>query len=157
MSKVITFSLVYPKHHPRAGASTDFIAKIWKGLPLSDRLSSAYFETRENLSRKEEVAPKYTTVREGNRFKKGDTFSPRYWRGRPYWTEQVLIANDLTVKNVWTIERDGQGNFYVPQAKATTTIEMIALNDGLTLDDFKGWFNRPFKGQIITWSDAVGY
>jgi len=37
--------------------------------------------------------------------------------------------------------------------------ETLALNDGLTVDEFKAWFkwHSPWDGQIISWNKNIEY
>lgn len=138
MSKVITFSKFFPAYHPRKGEPTFFVEQIQGGL-------------------------KVHTIRAGSRWKVGDKFSPRIWSGKPYRTPQLTIAPDIEIKKIWDVEIaiglggiriNGDWNFtdFYP------LLEKLSKNDGLTISDFKSWFNTPsFIGQIICWNENINY
>ena len=150
MSRVITFSKYFPAYHPRIGEPTLFVEQIQGGL-------------------------KVHTIRAGNRWKVGDKFSPRIWAGKPYRTPQLTIAPDMEIKKVWDYEVKinpsgveqwfingtmvSESNDYMQQWFNAGLIELIARNDGLTLQDFLNWFKHPsnFKGQIICWNENINY
>ena len=134
MSKRIMFSRVFPAYHPRSGGSTGFVDLILTG-------------------------EKKHTIRSGNRWKVGDKFSPRIWIGRPRYTTQRIIADDKTVLKIWSFTRDlFAPKFYLNgHPVSEQLLSEIAANDGLTVDDFKAWFNKPFEGQIICWNESVNY
>jgi hypothetical protein len=159
MSKVIMFSRVYPTTHPRKGEPTYFVEKFWKGLQnigfsepvwffsdfqgLGDVINGGIYNT---------VWAKKHTIRAGKRFKVGDVFSPRVWSGRPYCSKQITIAPDVKVVQTYDFARYDDGEMFLNQVKITPEkIEELATNDGLYVDDFQKWFNKPFEGQIICW------
>jgi hypothetical protein len=170
MSKVITFSRVFPAYHPKKGQPTHFVEKLWKSLgnleyewdlvkvlQVSNALNvkMPYFD----------FTPKHHTIRAGNRWKVGDKFSPRVWgndinpksgKSGPYHSKQIIIAPDIEIVKVWDIELI-DGDWKMPAAKATTTINQIAKNDGLTPEQLTDWFKKPFKGQIICWNKNIDY
>lgn len=146
--KVITFSRQFPATHRRAGEQTGFIQSIMDGS-------------------------KSHTIREGSRWKPGEIFSARFWKGRPYQTKQKEFAQ-LQIKKVWPITIAPHpdrgyaihiGDRYVADwtGTANITIEELAGNDGLTKEDFLDWFGcnkkkiRPISGQIICWNDKINY
>lgn len=157
MSRVITFSIFYPKYHPRKGKYTFFIEKIFAGFTIPN--DSGF-------------KPKHTTIRKGKRWKVGDLFSPRVWdtninqksgRSGPYHSNQIVVMEDLLIKKVWDFEITKRGDFVlnddiIPIGK----VMEIAINDGFdTLDDFYRWFNlklgESFSGQIICWNANINY
>jgi hypothetical protein len=81
MSKLITFSLVFPGYHPRAGQPTRFVEKIWKGL-IRMNLLTIRSHLPEGIDWHGpsfcDSEPKYHTIRAGHRWKVGDKFSPRH-------------------------------------------------------------------------------
>lgn len=156
MSKVLTFSRVFPTTHPKAGQPTYFVEKIYnnrfsknnlmgypKGLEIDDTI----------------MGVKKHTIRNGNRWKVGDKFSPRVWSGKPYCSKQIIIAGDITIQALYDITfvpADellivGDYNYYPNGYEGM--IKLLATNDGLSVEDFKAWFNKPFIGQIICWDD----
>lgn len=161
MSKVITFSMVFPAYHPKKGQPTYFIEKLWKSLGNLDYQWDLVkvLQVSDALNVKmpySEFEPKHHTIRSGNRWKVGDKFSPRIWSGKPYQTKQITIAPDIEIVKVWDIELI-DGDWKMPAAKATTTLDQIAKNDGLTLEQLTDWFKKPFKGQIICWNKNIDY
>lgn len=165
MSKVITFSTKFPAYHSKAGQATFFVEKIFAGLAdVVDgwKMPSGFKEydwhTYYNCAN-----PKFHTIRKGNRFKVGDKFSPRIWSGVPYKSKQIIFSPDIEVRKVWDFcfcQKDEHlqinDDCYYPTGYESM-IEKLAKNDGLAVDEFKNWFNEPFKGQIICWSDDVCY
>lgn len=161
MSRVITFSRVFPSYHPRAGEPTHFIDKIYAGL--ADTVpgfkipndANAFWDWHEYYN----ATPKYHTIRAGHRWKVGDKFSPRIWSGKPYNSKQITFAPEVEVKKVWDVEFDEDGCFWVfsDKERGAKILHKIARNDGLTLDDLMAWFNKPFTGQIICWNENINY
>lgn len=160
MSKVITFSTVFPSYHPKAGQPTNFVEKIWWGLndAQTDRFEMELFKNDLLLKSFESFPPKFHTIRAGKRWKVGDKFSPRIWSGRPYHSKQITIAEDLEVKAVWDIEIYCFLEFKICTAMPID-IDILARNDGFDkVADFMYWFKpEKFVGQIISWSDEVKY
>lgn len=175
MSKVITFSRVFPAYHPRKGEDTYFVEQIWNGLGIKFPSSDLVIEL-ENINTTElgvvklykfinsiettkENGLKYHTIRAGNRWKVGNKFSPRIWSGKPYNSKQIIIAPDIEIKRIWSFECDKGGLFYINKDWIDVTSSDITKNDGLNADDFLNWFpiNKPFKGQIICWNENINY
>ena len=173
MSKIRTFSRVYPSYHPHKGEPTYFVEKIWESLiQLEEILLSRCCElsrqtgigdyTMNNI-RKVNFEPKHHTIRVGHHFKPGDWFSPRVWSGTPYKSKQIIIAPDIQVKKVWDFDIEGTDIFLNGKREAYVEgfdIHEIANNDGLTLEDFLEWFKftkKNFNGQIICWNENINY
>ena len=153
MSKVITLSRNFMKTHPKAGEPTYFVEKVWKSLDIKlegveyDAAVRAGFET-DGL-----FAPKHHTIRGGKRFKTGDKVSLRVWSDKPYRSPQITIAPDveLTVRDV---EIDEMRTIWIDGVRLSVSCEVLALNDGLSQDDFVSWFSElPFSGQIYIWNN----
>lgn len=178
MSRVLTFSRVFPSYHPRAGEPTQFVEKIWKGLSRIERRDGEYsiydkfpkyypgleqwkFPIEWRSSWKD-LQPKYHTIRAGHRWKAGDWFSPRVWSGKPYASKQIAIAPDIQIKKTWDfkITEDGlfniDGNLYA-YSSSMEALDKLANNDGLDQGDFLNWFPRSFNGQILSWNDKIEY
>lgn len=189
MSRVITFSRFFPAKHPRKGESTYFMERIWKELQTGNHRDGEYTVWsnyprlmkdghwqlphlwRDKMNDKNFIA-KFHTIRAGNRWKVGDKFSPRVWSGLPYQSKQIQFAPDIEIKNIWTYETDILGvpsvnGFYLPEKiNDTDAWELLAKNDGLSLDDFISWFNchpkknkedKSFSGQILCWNENINY
>ena len=183
MSKVLTFSRVFPSYHPRKGEPTYFVEKIWNSLWLNgkrdidykmvcdlnpDKDIWDYWRKMERL----EQNPKHHTIRAGHRWKVGDKFSPRVWSRKPYQSKQIIIAPDIEVKKVWDFKINVDDDYVLMTIDDWSlfeenmtfqshfdALEELAKNDGLTSDDFKSWFKYPsnFDGQIICWNDKIEY
>ena len=132
MAKVITVSKVFPKGHINEGFPTNFIDKILQ---------------------KEKVH----TIRAGSRWKSSDMYSLRVWSDKPYRSPQTIMQEDKPVCRVAEISIheyfsgvDIDGRVYFGK-DLNAVLQELADNDGLTLDQFKGWFEKslPFYGQII--------
>lgn len=175
MSKVITFSRVFPSYHPRKGEPTYFVEKLCKGFPdfnadqyiplKSDPKKDIFSLIELAIDIWMELAPKYHTIRSGNRWKVGDKFCPRVWQGKPYTSKMITIAPDIEIKKIIDVLIE-DGVMYVHNGKNLMNpcdmkiVEEIAKNDGLSFSDLYQWFNgfkKPFKGQIICWNDKIEY
>lgn len=170
MSKVITFSRVFPSYHPKAGQPTYFVEKIWKSI---NEASVKHLDVPDiSLHTFFECEPKHHTIRAINPkskkpriWKAGDWFSPRVWSGEPYNSKMIQFAPDIQIKKVWDFETDGC-DFYINgnlAAYASSPSEMflanLAANDGLQEQDLLDWFQFPkdFTGQIICWNETIEY
>lgn len=167
MAKVITFSQKFPSYHPKAGQPTYFVEAFYKSLFVMKCLPK---ELEESFNH--EVffngMTKHHTVRSGNRFKKGDFFSPRVWgtdvnpksgKSGAYHSKQIILSHDTEIKNVWDIEINEATEISINGKFISYGWEVeLANNDGLSWQEFNDWFVKlPFKGQIICWNDAVYY
>lgn len=165
MSKVITFSRVFPATHPRKGEPTHFVEKFWTSLISMGFDPEEFIDTlpiqqmrfiKDNFVRPKNgnFQPKKHTIRAGNRWKAGDYFSPRVWRGKPYNSPQIIIAPDIEIKRVVDFEIDADGCIWI-DSNFCFCPEILAENDGLSEHDLNCWFSKlPFKGQIIIWDDT---
>lgn len=166
MSRVITFSRVFPSYHPRKGEPTYFVEQIIKGLPYSLHDDSAWgnIELCTKLvlaiDKWKDLGRKYHTIRAGHRFKVGDKFSPRVWSGKPYASKQIQFAPDIEVRKVYSFSI-GLAAIYIDQQRwiDKVFIGKVAGNDGLELQDFLDWFQypKPFDGQVICWNENINY
>lgn len=169
MSKVITFSRVFPAYHPRKGEKTFFPEKVLGGL-IELGLCDSDTILRNNLDLNIFFIIdlnknfKYHTIRAGNRWKVGDKFSPRVWSGKPYKSKQIIIAPDIEIKKTWDFHMDLNGVYslngkYLDHKKYFH----LAKNDGLEVSDMFHWFmpnfDKPkeFTGQIISWNENIKY
>lgn len=167
MSKVITFSRVFPKYHPKAGQPTFFVEKIYKSLFIM-KCVPPELATDFNFAvmNDDNYKAKHHTIRNGSRWKVGDKFSPRIWSGKPYNSKQIILSNDVEIKQIYQVRiwRESLLNWRIyinGEIISAPKISELATNDGLTHKDLLDWFNLPieknFEGQIICWSDAVSY
>lgn len=174
MSKVITFSRVYPSYHPKGGTLTHFVEKILRGIHDDEHLEqlqrnyevmrSLNFNEVLNLESVGKFKPKHHTIRGGQRFKVGDWFSPRVWSGKPYASHQIAFAPDLQVKKTWRIDIDKDGCVLIDgklyaYPNSDFALKPLAANDGLSVPDLFCWFkNSPIKDhQIICWNEKIEY
>jgi len=166
MAKVIILSRKFPAYHKKAGKDTYFVEGFLKGLPEIENYkvpTDLFSEISLALDIWQTLMPKYHTIRAGKRFKPGDKFSPRIWAGKPYRSKQIIIAPDIEVKKTWDIEiaigMEGinlNGDWYFEHYKEL--LNTLSENDGLSVEDFESWFNKPsFVGQIICWNEKVQY
>ena len=164
MAKVITFSRTFPAYHPKSGESTNFVEKFWEsvGLPDKEYCFNLPDEYQSFLRQDNNVIwAKHHTIRSGNRWKKGDYFSPRVWSGKPYNSKMITIAPDILITDILDFKIlnglifiDGESfNF------GEKIIYNIAKNDGLNRIDLLDWFKypAPFSGQIIIWNESIKY
>ena len=167
MAKVITFSQKFPSYHPKAGQPTYFVEAFYKSLFVMKCLPK---ELEESFNHEVFLngMTKHHTVRSGNRFKKGDFFSPRVWgtdvnpksgKSGAYHSKQIILSHDTEIKNVWDIEINEATEISINGKFISYGWEIeLANNDGLSWQEFNDWFVKlPFKGQIICWNDAVSY
>lgn len=160
MSKVITFSRIFPSYHPRKGEPTYFVEKIWKSIKED---SVKHLDVPDiSLHTFFDCDPKHHTIRAGHRFKAGDWFSPRVWSGKPYNSKQIIFAPDIQIKKVWDFELTFDDLFYIGKdlyaySSSHDALEVLSANDGLSQVDLLNWFNKPFTGQIICWNENIEY
>ena len=166
MSKVITFSRSFPAYHTKAGHSTYFVEKFIKSFDNEEYESSKNFirkTTALGIQAWHDLTPKYHTIRSGNRWKKGDYFSPRVWFDKPYRSPMITIAPDTLITDVWDFEiKDGLiliNNQVYAYSSSTELLDPLASNDGLNQIELLEWFKCPnyFKGQIICWNENIKY
>jgi hypothetical protein len=166
MSKVLTFSRVFPSYHPRKGEPTYFVEKITRslheqGLKPWDILNKIFSNEMYYI-----CEAKHHTIRAGHRWKVGDKFSPRVWSGKPYQSKQIIIAPDIEIKKVWDIRIHTIAH-WINYSGMMFPIDYkeLAKNDGLSTKDFLDWFGNPtqkgfkdvFFGQIICWNENIEY
>lgn len=185
MAKVITFSRVFPKTHPRRGEPTFFVEQILKqkGVDWTTRsyLMKLILYNQKNLLdgklTKQDLIDfqkslidykglKKHTIRNGCRFREGDWFSPRVWSGRPYFSPQIIFLPNTQVMRIWDFQiTNGAINSLIINYRIihnSWQVLELALNDGLSLEDFEKWFfplnkekYKGFSGQIICWDELL--
>lgn len=169
MSRVITFSRSYPAYHPLKGQKTYFVEKIVKGLPEVIELHPAMFTGKYgyDCNTYQTVTPKYYTIRLGNNWSVGDKFSPRVWSGIARKSKQIAICGDLEVRHTWPITIDLKKrtiyvhttlwNYSTGWYMGADRIELLAKDDGLTVEGFWAWFAKrgvvQVNAQIICWHE----
>lgn len=110
------------KYHSKAGQQTDFERKIKDGEKLHTIRSN--FKEWEKKIRKIENGDGKLVVKQ--------------WSGVPYRSPQIKLfelEDGVGIQKLEFIE----GKFVI-DGKTEVTIETLAKNDGLELQDFKDWF-----------------
>ena len=112
----------------------------------------------------EDIFPKYTTIRAGSKWQPGDIILPVAWLlpgGRfVKGNKRVQFADEFPVVKTWDFEIKILGMAFINNKRIYPDFLIeVAKNDGLNYPDFLAWFKypKPFKGQIICWSDKVNY
>lgn len=166
MKRILTFSPLFPSHHPAARTKTFFIEKGWSGLAEQDYVMDGIDLTHVdfNFDAYYSGTPKWHTVRNGQRFKPGDIIRPCVWKlkGGRFTKGNTLIqfAPDIEVKKTWSFRINRAGNYFIGKNKLTLEqLKRVAKNDGFdNADDFECWFpKKVFAGQIICWNDKIQY
>lgn len=178
MSKVITFSSFFPKHHIRAGEPTYFVEKIWEATKTQNLIDGKDLDIEYLNFSRHEYAPKFHTIRKGNRWKVGDKFSPRVWSASP--SKQITFAPDIEIVKIWDFEIRNEysisdilvnkiifaTNDFIDftELGSQSKLAEIAENDGLSIEDFCSWFElndrekiKDFQGQILCWNKDIEY
>ena len=105
MSRVITFSRVFPAYHPKKGQPTYFVEKVLQSLKVQAyALPTNVVPIISHEILLHNYSPKHHTIRSGNRWKVGNKFSPRVWSGKPYNSKQIIIAPDIEIKKIWDVK-----------------------------------------------------
>lgn len=182
MAKVRTLSRTFLKGHSKEGQPTFFVEQLLHSLQVGykceDYLQRLCLLNTKNLANGKlsfedlksfwlSLHPvansKNHTIRAKHFFNVGDKISIRCWFGKPYHGCQIILVDDLELKNIWDItfvQSDellsvGESTYYPNGYEGM--IKLLAKNDGLSVKDFKDWFNKPFIGQILCWSKNVEY
>lgn len=139
---VITVSKNFPAGHPRAGKPTGFKAKILEGYKIHT--------IRTNLQYWTNIV---------NQVNNGDAvLSLREWSGLPYRSKQTEFLQ-LERLGIEKISLFTCGWVEIQGDQFTGEIETIANNDGLTFEDFSGWFklkrNNTQNAGIIHFTDFL--
>jgi hypothetical protein len=161
MSKVITFSKEFPKHHPRAGQPTEFLQKLLTGFLLIKKADISVFQEFGLADSEGDILylPKFHTIRAGHRWKKGDAFSPRQWSAKPYQSSQTVVWQDTVIESIFNFDIIKNEAMFLNGVMFTPEDTTIPMNDGLSSQDFIDWFDtgKDFSGQLICWSPKLTY
>ena len=154
--KVLTFSRVFPAYHPRAGEPTNFVEQIWKSLYVNGECPADLNKWMNDyplpiVGDYNDTRKKVHTIRAGHRFNPGDWFSARVWADKPYRSKQIEFAK-IQVAETIPLETHPLGYYLNGVDQSFASLEVIARNDCLSLEDFESWFDKElFSGQIISW------
>lgn len=143
---ILTLSRVFPKTHSKAGINTLFAVNLFAGRKLHTIRSDE----------KKLWEQKVADINNGKKI-----LCLREWTGRPYNSEQADIKQFVQVGLQHITMTYGTADT-MPQAWVDgkeVPIEKLAANDGLTVEDFVGWFfgsvhkSNVFEGVIIHFTD----
>lgn len=138
---VIILSQVFPTTHKRAGEPTGFKAKFEASIHhLNDQwLKLHTIRANYGLWRK-----RFDKIYAGKA-----CLSVRQWSGKPYCSKQIELAvltreDGIGIQKLkFTPDRDGMYSFNMFDIDGRyPTKEMLAQNDGLSLDDWTEWFRK---------------
>ena len=129
---IITLSRLFPVKHSRKGQPTNYAELLNAGKKLHT------IRTNYDLWKINEEK-----MRTGNYY-----LSVRQWSGRPYHSKQVEVAQ---IKTPITVQRIMITNHLDDEDEPLSAVidgkllshkdcEILAKNDGLSLQDFKEWF-----------------
>lgn len=149
--KELMFSRHFLKNHPRVGESTLFMEKICRNLYEQGYPVFLYTEDSYGDSKRH-------TIRKGNRFNPGDHVNFKVWTGLPYRSKKLTFAIGVEIKKTWPFELTKEDFILNGKVLHLKELTMVAMNDGLTCEDFECWFNsKPFTGQVICWDEKIDY
>lgn len=75
----------------------------------------------------------------------------------PYHKKErrCVLSNFCTATQIISIDPDARTIFIDGKEQSKSDMERLAKNDGFeTTDDFWTFFNRPYQGMIIHWTDT---
>lgn len=125
---VIIVSSNFPKTHPKAEMPTGFTENI--GNNKLHTLRAGYYKWKK----------KFEAIEKGEAI-----LSVRTWSGEPYRSPQITLFNLSHLHGIGieklTFE---EAEITKPLISGTTrtTIDRLAKNDGLSVQDFKDWFAK---------------
>jgi hypothetical protein len=125
----LLISKTFLNGHRKEGDPTDFIGKIIAGVKIHTiRRNYEFWLNRAN------------EINSGRA-----VLSLRFWSGKPYCSKQIKIMelNKISVQKL-----DGRNTEYAIVDGKKVPWELIARNDGLSLDDFKDWFKGYTKNAL---------
>lgn len=138
---VITLSKVFPVTHKRAGEPTEFKHKFIAAVNKWEDHWLKLHTIRANypLWRK-----RFDDIEAGEAI-----LSVRQWSGKPYCSKQIELVrltreDGIGIQKLeFTPDRDGMYSFNMFDIDGRySTKEILAQNDGLSLDDWTEWFRK---------------
>ncbi len=140
---VITVSKNFIGKHPKKGTPTGFKEKIKSGEKRHTIRSNYDFWVK-----------RIDKVNDGEA-----VLSIRQWSGKPYNSKQVeikkLFAGEVGIQPITTTGNASDiavrefNNTFIHRFLTESKIKTIAKNDGLSLKDFRDWFEEPLIGGCI--------
>lgn len=142
---ILILCKVFPVNHSRAGEPTGF----------EDKLKSGEKKHTIRFNAKDVWDERYKGVSSGKKY-----LSVREWTGRPHNSEQRELARYDRI-GLQHITMTYGADDAVPQAwvdDKKVPVELLAQNDGLSVQDFVEWFfgsskSNVFEGVIIHFTD----
>lgn len=146
---VITLSRVFPATHPKAGKKTYFkskleIAHVVEYDPAGDVIPDGQPQMKLHTMRAnwELWAERFEEIYAGKA-----CISLRQWTGKPYASKQVEIARLTREDGIgmqtccFTMDEHGQHRLTKAVVGGTKYVgeDVLAMNDGLTLQDWRDW------------------
>lgn len=124
---VIIVSEQFPSTHKRKGEETFFVNKI------KNELKKHTIRKNYQLWKK-----RVDEVNKGRA-----VISIRTWSGKPYNSPQVEKFQ-LTKENNVGVQKIQftKSNIYIDERRSAVSLEELANNDGLSLEDFQDWFKK---------------
>lgn len=158
MAKVRTLSRNFLKGHPRAGEPTYFVEKFYNSLFHKNNLMDYPFGLIVDESIRE---TKGHTIRMGRHFKPEDELTLAVWSDKPYRSKQIkLWAGPIRAIDIDIIIESHYDELFLSLRPGHIKLEELAKNDGLSLKDFRQWFNLPVgehAAQILIWNPNIIY
>lgn len=146
---VLTLSRTFPATHPRKGEPTNFdyqlLNAVWRAHNMSIGLPQYGMKLHTIRSNYELWSKRFKQIDDGKA-----ALSIRYWTGKPYHSKQTEICK-LTREDGIGIQkmeflafqegyRKDAGIWIAGNVFPIDEREQIAINDGLTLQDWDDWF-----------------
>lgn len=139
---ILMLSRYFPKHHPRKGSMTGFEDILLEEKVHTIRVHVPYWERAA------------TEINAGRA-----VLSIRCWTGRPYKSSQIEIARLTrldTQRIIFKCVYCQEENISFPKGVEVydhglwkpVSMEDVAYNDGLSLEDFQGWFSHKCAGDV---------
>jgi len=160
----------WPNYMPDdyAGKDTLFVSKIWLSMDLIDVEIGKDIVFNCPINDNINCLPKIHTIRSLTkkgvaRWRAGLDIHFKIWTGKPYCSKTfnfVPIIKCISVQSFEVKVGDNEGgvnglSFFIDGKYAYySQIMELAINDGFEdIDGFMAYFNKPFKGQIIHWTN----
>lgn len=121
---VLIVSRYFPKTHKRSGQETNFIKHILNGV--KKHTIRMNFDLWESRVKEIDQGRAYVSI--------------RYWEGKPYRSKQIEVAKfyDLGLQKL----QKSMIGWCIDNYDSELTTGELAKNDGLTGNDFRGWFKE---------------
>ncbi len=126
---VITLSRSFPAKHSKAGIPTGFKEKFLRGEKM--HTIRANFQLWEKRIKEVQAGDAVLSIRQ--------------WTGKPYRSKQVEIAqltatDGVGIQKICFLGEDFNGGYI--QKGVFPSNEILAINDGLSVEDWEEWFRN---------------